>query len=217
MIDLDRKYFLIWLLTTVILFLFFSFQFYKNLSQFHNFYTDLMRIRLNEYYEITNKYLKINLKFVNKFRLLSICSILYGIYIGLYLNRILVTNSFMTSNVLLNTERIISDRKQLLNSFRKFCSFKKTETYSLVLNSPNGTILNTILNQKSYQPHCLFDTNAKSIDLNQLKIANKNSFLLTSYSLAIVLINMFISILKSPYYISKQVFSCNLSHLLRKN
>lgn len=212
-INIDPVYFLLFLTVIFTFILFLACLFKQKLIPFLK---ELHRERIENFYEITNCYLKANLIIISNYQLLSICFILYSVYALSCFHKLFVLNSFLTSNVLINTEKIITTSEKLLKSDRKLCYFYLSETHSLITKAPEKSLFRRVLKDKSFDPSCLFDTHILDINVDHLKNYERQGFLITSYSFALVVINIFISHSGSPYWISGQFFAYNHCHLLRR-
>ena len=103
---------------------------------------------------------------------------------------LLISNSFLTSKVLIDIDDILYDKNQLLKSKRYICFTQDGDANVQIRNSYENSFLN-ILYKKSLNKECIFELERPDLQRKKLLDFNKDGYLIES----ITYINVFIKFL----------------------
>lgn len=185
--------------------------------QLREHYFDFRRVvlngRMSEYFSMTKRLLK---KRVNRVRynltlkVLRICFLLYAHLFLYYFTLALVNISLSTNKILIDYSSVIYDRSQLEKTERELCFFKNQGILPFFRTSPKHCFYRNLYDTK-YQ-HCHI-----GYGLFRGRRFLMNGFLITNYPFANILIGSLAGYTRTPYWISREQFSLNLAHMIRKS
>lgn len=101
----------------------------------------------------------------------------------------------------------------MLTTTKELCLFPNEGLHDIFKFSPDSGFFK-LLYKKKYN-HCKLDyTNLNLIELMKFEL---KGFLITSYPFANIFVSSIVGKTKSNYWISKEQFTLNLTHMIRKS
>lgn len=178
-----------------------------------DFRRTVLNRRMNEYYSVTKRLVKSQTKrdFYNlTLKVLRICFLLYA-HVFLYnFTLSLVNISLSTNKILIDYSSVIYDRSQMMSTERELCFFKNDGVLPFFRTSPKQCFYRKLYDSK-YR-HCHFGHG-----IFRARRFNVNGFLITNYPFANIVVGSLIGYTKATYWISSEMFSLNMAHMVRRN
>lgn len=208
MVRIDKLYFLFYFFV----FIFTSGWLFVQLGRHYlDFRRAVLSRRMNEYYAMTKRLLMNRARYYNlTLKVLRVCFLLYAHVFLYYFTLSLVNISLSTNKILIDYSSVIYDRAQMMRTERQLCFFKNDGVLPFFRTSPKYCFYRKLYDAKYRRCHIGYGI----IRGMQFQL---NSFLITNYQFANILVGSLIGFTKVPYWISSEQFSLNVAHMIRRN